>query len=208
MLHCRAPYIAPIFEISIEMLQCNKSECETVLFVEFCGMSQQSKDGMGAAEAKLTELVALVLQLQTGWKFIVDYHRARMRGKRSLSCHWWAALSAGTELPPSSCSNICCAAAISFPLGGTRSNPAMLPLRDLSDRSHRLAHTGAAQWTSTARKGSRPLNQVEQQAIPAQTSIPKIKRVLPRTWSPTRRRPRATLLNTRKPRRERLAITL
>jgi len=86
---------------------------------------------MGAAEAKLTELVALVPQLQTGWKFIVDYHRARMRGKRSLSCHWWAALSAGTELPPSSCSNICCAAAISFPLGGTRSDPAMLLLRDL-----------------------------------------------------------------------------
>src|SRR5205814_4911620 len=47
----------------------------------------------------------------------------RIRRKRSLSCHWWAALSAGTELPPSSCSNICCAAAISFPLGGTRSDP-------------------------------------------------------------------------------------
>ncbi len=46
---------------------------------------------MGAAEAKLTELVALVSQLPTGWKFIVDYHQARMRGKRSLSCHWWAA---------------------------------------------------------------------------------------------------------------------
>src|SRR5712675_1240989 len=42
-------------------------------------MSEQTKDGMGAAEAKLTELVALVSQLQTGWKFIVDYHRARLR---------------------------------------------------------------------------------------------------------------------------------
>ena len=78
---------------------------------------------MGAAEAKLTERVAVVSQLPTGWKFIVDYHRARMRGKRSLSCHWWAALSAGTELPPSSCSNICCAAAISFPLVGPEAIP-------------------------------------------------------------------------------------
>ena len=136
MLHRRAPYIARIFEISIEMLQCNKSECETVLFVEFCGMSEQSKDGMGAAEAKLTELVALVSQLQTGWKFIVDYHRARMRGKGSLPCHWWAALSGRDGTTTFVCSNICCAAAISFPLGGTRSDPAMLLLRD---RSHCLA---------------------------------------------------------------------
>ena len=86
-------------------------------------MSEQSKDGMGTAEAKLTELVALVPQLQTGWKFIVDYHRARMRGKRSLPCHWWAALSAGTELPPSSAPTYVVPKRFHFPLVGPEAIP-------------------------------------------------------------------------------------
>src|SRR5436190_19038536 len=158
---------------------------------------------MGAAEAKLTELMALVPQLQTGWKFIVDYHRARMRGKGSLPCHWWAALSAGTELPPSSAPTYVVPQRFHFPLVG----PEAIPQCYFFAIVRIASHPGAAQWTSTARKRSRPLNQLEQQAIPAQTSIPKIKRVLPRTWSPTRRRPRARLLNTRKPRRKRLSIT-
>src|SRR5438874_1231604 len=91
--------------------------------------------------------------------FMVDYQH----GKRSLSWHCWGGTAGWVDLPPSACSNICCAAAISFPFLGPDSDPAMLLLRDLSDRSHRLAHTGAAQWKSTARKGSRPLNQLEQQ---------------------------------------------
>ena len=36
MLHRRTPYIARILEISIEMLQRNKSEARKTVFVEFC----------------------------------------------------------------------------------------------------------------------------------------------------------------------------
>jgi len=64
MLHRRAPYIARIFEISIEMLQCNKSEraakrCCSLTSVE-CLISQNRK-------AKRTNRGLSCPQLQTGW---------------------------------------------------------------------------------------------------------------------------------------------
>lgn len=103
-------------------------------------MSEQS-NGMGAAEAKRAKLVALVSQLQTGWNFIVDYHRARMRRNEACPVTGGEHCRLGRNYPPSPAQHMLCRGDF-ISLVGPDGDPAMLLLRDPSDRSHRLiGHT-------------------------------------------------------------------
>jgi hypothetical protein len=95
---------------------------KTVLFVEFCGMSEQS-NGMRAAEAKRTELVALGSHCRPAGNLSWTNHRARMRENEACPVTGGQHCRLGRNYPPSSCSNICCAAAISFPLGDPTAIP-------------------------------------------------------------------------------------
>jgi len=66
-------------KISTEMLQCNKTNrAQNGVVREFCRMSEQS-NGMRAAEAKRTELVALGSHCRPAGNLSWTNHRARMR---------------------------------------------------------------------------------------------------------------------------------